>query len=95
MQATSPVGLLSGEHIAMIRRGVSAIVGACDARLQPSIMRSVGSTVTPDGTTVTVYLMRQQSRQLLQDIASTGRLAVVFSEPSTHRTVQVLSLIHI
>jgi hypothetical protein len=32
---------------------------------------------------------RQQSRQLLQDIASTGRLAVVFSEPSTHRTVQV------
>ena len=89
MQATFPVGLLSGEHIAMIRRGVSAIVGACDAGLQPSIMRSVGSTVTPDGATVTVYLMRQQSRQLLQDIASTGRLAVVFSEPSTHRTVQV------
>lgn len=89
MHAPSHVGLLSGEHIAMIGKGVSAIAGTCDAYLQPAVMRAVAGTVTPDGRTVTLYLMRQQSRQLLQDIASTGRLAVVFSEPSSHRTVQV------
>jgi hypothetical protein len=38
-----------------------------------------------------VYLSRSSSRQLIQDIASTGQLAVVFSEPSTHRTVQLKS----
>lgn len=82
-------GLLSGEHIALIAKGVSAIVAACDAGLRPSVMRAVGSTVSPDGACITVYLMRQQSGQLLQDISRSGRLAVVFSEPSTHRTLQV------
>ena len=89
MHAPRHAGLLSPEHVAMIGKGVSAIVGTCDAGLQPSVMRAVAGAVTPDGATITVYLMRQQSRQLLQDIASSGRLAVVFSEPSSHRTVQV------
>ena len=81
--------LLSREHVAMIDKGVSAIVSSCDAQLRPSIMRAVGSAISPDGRVITVYLVCQQSRQLLQDIAATGRVAVVFSEPSTHRTLQV------
>jgi len=49
----------------------------------------VGSTITPDGSEITVFLARSQSRQLLQDLAATGQIAVVFSRPTTHRTVQV------
>ena len=84
--ARSPLG---PEHVAMIARGVSAIVASRDAALRPSLMRAVCSTITPDGSEITVFLARSQSRQLLQDLAATGQVAVVFSQPSTHRTVQV------
>jgi hypothetical protein len=79
---------LPPHFVAMMARGVSVIVASRDARLRPSLMRAVGSRLEADGQ-VTVYLSRPQSRQLLQDIASTGRIAVVFSEPATHRTVQL------
>ena len=81
--------LLDADRIAMVAKGVSAIVASCSVALQPSIMRAVGSHISADGRCVTVYLRRSQSRQLLQDIADTGRIAVVFSEPSTHRTLQL------
>jgi hypothetical protein len=74
--------------LAMMARGVSVIVASRDAALRPSVMRAVGSVVADDGA-ITVFLARRQSRQLLQDLTATGRIAVVFSEPSTHRTVQV------
>lgn len=81
--------LLSPEHVAMIDKGVSAIVASRNAALRPSLMRAVGAAITPDGTQVTVYVARSQSHQLLQDVAATGHVAVVFSEPLSHRTVQV------
>lgn len=84
MAATLPADL-----VAMMARGVSVIVGSRDAKLRPSIMRAVGSRVEANGQDITVYLSRSSSRQLIQDIAATGQLAVVFSEPSTHRTVQL------
>jgi hypothetical protein len=82
-------GFLGPEQIAMIDKGVSAIVASSDALLRPSLMRAVGSAITPDGREVTVWLVRGSARQLLLDIAATGRIAVVFSEPATHRTVQL------
>jgi hypothetical protein len=81
--------MLSAEMVAMVQGGVSTIASSCDAALRPSMMRAMASTITPDGRLVTVYLARKQSRQLLQDIAASGRLAVVFSQPSTNRTLQL------
>jgi hypothetical protein len=80
---------LPPELLAMIARGVSVIVGSRDAALRPSLMRAVGSRVEAGDSGITVYLSRPQSRQLLADVAATGHIAVVFSEPSTHRTVQL------
>jgi hypothetical protein len=80
---------LPPDLLAMMARGVSVIVGSRDAALRPSLMRAVGSRVEADGREITVYLSRPQSRQVIQDIAATGHIAVVFSEPSTHRTVQL------
>ena len=74
---------------AFIAMGVSTIVASRDAQLRPSVMRAVGSSVSADGGEVTVFLSRPQSRQLLQDIAAGGPVAAVFSQPTTHRTVQV------
>ncbi len=73
----------------MMTRGVSTIVGSRDLANRPSIMRAVGSQVSDGGRHITVFLARSQSRQLLQDVAATGEVAVVFSEPATHRTVQL------
>jgi hypothetical protein len=81
--------VLPPDLLAMLERGVSVICASRDADLRPSLMRAVGSRIAEDGRTVTVFLSRGQSRQLLQDLAATGQIAVVFSEPSTHRTVQL------
>ncbi len=81
--------LLAPEHIALIDKGVSAIVASRDAALRPSLMRAVGAGISADGTQVTVFVTRSQSRQLLQDIAAHGEVAVVFSQPSSHRTLQL------
>ncbi len=80
---------LPAEMLAMIDRGVSVIVGSRDAQLRPSLMRAVGGRTGPGDGEITVYLARPQSRQVLQDIAANGRIAVVFSQPSTHRSIQV------
>lgn len=87
--APAPGQLLSPELIDMIDRGVSVIVSSRDAALRPSLMRAVGSRINADGSEITVYLARSQSAQLLQDMAASGRIAVVFSSPSSHRSVQV------
>lgn len=89
MPVDAPRPLLSPEHIAMIGKGVSAIVASRNAAHRPSLMRALGTGISPDGMELTVYVARSQSRQLLQDIAATGRIAVVFSEPMSHRTVQL------
>jgi hypothetical protein len=81
--------LLTPDLLAMMARGVSVIVASRDAALRPSLMRAVGSRVEAGGQEITVYLSRPQSRQLLQDIAATGQIAVVFSAPSTHQSLQV------
>ncbi|MEA3393740.1 MAG: pyridoxamine 5'-phosphate oxidase family protein [Pseudomonadota bacterium] len=82
-------GLLSPEFIALITSGVSTIVASHDASGRPSLMRAVGAATTPDGTRITVYLNRPACPQLLADLQATGQIAVVFSEPFSHRAVQV------
>lgn len=75
----------------MMVKGVSLILSSCDHALNPSVMRAVGSQVEDGGRRIIAYLSRGQSGQLLGDIARSGRLAAVFSQPSTHLTVQFKS----
>lgn len=84
--SASPLGR---DQIAMIAKGVSAIVASRDARLRPSLMRAVGADIAPDGREVTVWLARRSGARVLDDLAARGQIAVVFSEPATHRTVQL------
>lgn len=84
-----PPHLLSPEHVALIDGGISAIAAACGHDQRPSVMRAVGTHITPDGRRITVWLAASQSAELLRQVAETGRLAVVFSQPASHRTVQV------
>jgi hypothetical protein len=87
----TPTPPLKPEFLAMMVKGVSLILSSCDHALTPSVMRAVGCRVEDGGGRITAFLARSQSRQLLADIASSGRLAAVFSQPSTHLTVQFKS----
>jgi hypothetical protein len=87
----TPLPPLKPEFLAMLVKGVSLTLSSCDHALNPSVMRAVGSRIDDGGRRITAYLGRAQSRQLLADIASTGRLAAVFSQPSTHLTLQLKS----
>ena len=82
---------LKPEFLAMLVKGVSLMLSSCDLELTPSVMRAVGSRIDDGGRRITAYLGRAQSRQLLANIAASGRLAAVFSQPSTHLTVQFKS----
>jgi hypothetical protein len=75
--------------IEMIGRGVSVHVASRDERQRPSVMRAVGSDIDPARGVVTVFVSRTQASQLVLDISSTGRVSAVFSEPFSHRTVQL------
>ena len=79
--AVNPPVSLPPDLLAMMERGVSVIAGSCDEQGRTSVMRAVGSTLDDGGRTVTVFLSRRQSRQLLLDVQATGYIAVVFSEP--------------
>jgi hypothetical protein len=91
MSPATPPPLLDEEHAAFIQSGVSIVAASCDARPVPSIGRLTGCRVAADRRRVTVMVSAGQAPQLLADIRANGRIAVVFSRPSTHRSFQLKS----
>lgn len=66
----------------------SIIVATSDATLAPHLMRAVGCRFAPDDR-LAILLTRSGSAPLLADAAANGHIAVVFSRPTTHQTLQV------
>ena len=86
--ALTPPPLIGPEQVALIARRVSIIVGSRDADNRPHVMRAVGCRLSADLRRITVFLAPSSSAQVLADLRSNASIAVVFSEPTTHRTVQ-------
>lgn len=80
--------MLTDDHAAFLQGRISITAASRDARRLPSVVRAAGCRVDRAAGQVTLLLATRQCGQLLADIAATGALAVVFSEPSTHRTLQ-------
>ncbi len=80
--------MLEKEHAAFIQGGVSVNLASCDASGLGSMIRALGCKVLDDGR-VAIFLNRTPCRDLLANIASSGRVASNFSQPSTHRTLQL------
>ena len=64
-------------------------MGTCDANLRPEGTRAVGAVVAPDRTHITVFLNEANSERTLANLAVNPRVAVCFTRPIDHRTVQV------
>lgn len=86
---TTSTAPLDAEHAAFIRGGVSVIVAARDAANETTVSRAVGCRVSDDGRRVTVLLSAAQSGALLANVRANGVIAAVFSEPTTHRAIQL------
>lgn len=68
---------------------ISVQIAACDEHGDTSAVRGLGARVAPDRMRVTVLLARTQAEPVLRMLRANGRIAVVFSQPVTHRTVQI------
>lgn len=72
---------------AFIQGSVSIIAASSDAQCRASLVRALGCRV--DGEQITLFLAASQSAELLADVREYRRIAVVFSRPLTHQTVQL------
>lgn len=87
-EASRP-SLLDDDHAAFIQGGVSVIVTSRNAQLVADVVRGCGCRVSRDRRQVTVLVEPSRAGTLLDDVVANGMVAVVFSQPSTHRTIQL------
>lgn len=80
---------LDAETVAFMQGGVSMHAASCDAKLVANLSRALACRVSSERTRVTVFLLASHSGGMVADFRANGRIAVVFSLPSTHRTIQL------
>ena len=81
--------LLDEANAAFIQSGVSIIAASRDAINMPTVVRALGCWVAPDRRRVKVFVARSQAAALLDGVGATGAIAVVFTQPSSHRAIQL------
>jgi hypothetical protein len=84
-----PVTVLSEELVDFIARGVSVLVGTCDADSAPHAARAVGLQVHDDRRHATVYLPEVTAQHPVTNVAVNARVAVLVSQPVDHRSFQI------
>jgi len=87
--ANGSAALLDAELAGFIQGGVSVVVASRNADLVTDVVRGCGCRVARDRRQVTVLVEAVRGCTLLDDIAANGMIAVVFSQPSSHRTIQL------
>lgn len=87
-RAASPV--LDGEHAAFILLpGISMTAASSGSGNLPRVGRALGCRLSPARDRITVLLAGGQCPDLIEALRASRAIAVVFSQPSTHRTIQV------
>ena len=81
--------LLDAEHADFIQGGVSVVVATRNSDSVPDVVRGCGCRVSKDRRRVTVLVEPARAGSVLDNVAANGMIAVVFSRPSTHRTIQL------
>lgn len=84
--------LVGDAQRALILGHTSIIAATSGQDRAPHLMRAVGCRLSgPDAARlrVSLFLTRSSSQPLLRDVAVNGQIAVVFSEPTTARTLQL------
>jgi hypothetical protein len=80
---------IDSTHLALMRGAASIHVASRNADNVASVARALGCRVADDVSRVTTFLWAAQARDVLADLQDCREVAVVFSRPSTHRTIQL------
>jgi hypothetical protein len=83
--------VLNEKWAAFVQGGVAMVAGSRDANHTPILARAVGCRVSPNRQKVTLLLPGSQAESLITSVRSTGTIAAVFTQPSTHVSVQLKS----
>jgi hypothetical protein len=82
--------VLDVEHAAFVQRpGISITAASRTAANLPQLGRALGCRIAADRRRVTVLVPADQNAALVAALRESRAIAVVFSEPSTHRTIQL------
>lgn len=86
----SPVlPILDAAHAEFIVGGVSINAAACRPGGLPALARAAGCRVADDRCSVTILLGAAAAADLLDGVRRSGAIAAVFSDPLSHRTLQL------
>jgi hypothetical protein len=92
MSKDAPNAGLEQSTVQFLSEGLSIHLGAASDDLQATLVRALGCRVDPDHRRVRVLFPGSRAQPLLAAIRANGRVAAVFSEPETHRTLQIKGL---
>lgn len=82
--------VLDAEHAAFVAGdAISSAVAGRDASNQPSLAKALAIRVRADRRTVEVFVDGERAVGLLRDLRAGSPVAVVCSEPVSHRTIQI------
>lgn len=81
-------GVLTGELVAFCESGVSVVLGVSTVSGQPLVGLGLACHVTSGGK-MRVFLREPANVPLLAAVAGGSAVALTFSEPRTHRSIQV------
>ncbi|HQR69662.1 MAG TPA: pyridoxamine 5'-phosphate oxidase family protein [Burkholderiaceae bacterium] len=81
--------VLDAGVLELLQRRVMVSVASRSSEQVPSVVRCVGFRLFEGTQRLAVFVRTRYSERVLADVRATGLAAVVFSEPSTHRTVQL------
>ncbi|WP_300316999.1 pyridoxamine 5'-phosphate oxidase family protein [Accumulibacter sp.] len=81
--------MIDHDNAAFIQTGVAISLASCGADRVPNNVRALGCKLVDGGQRVAIFLRASQARAVVANIAENGRVAAVFSLPSSNRTLQL------
>ena len=85
--------MLDPKHAAFISKdGISINLASCAEGRLPRLARATGVRLSEDGRRVALLVAGQQYAPLLEAVRESRAVAAVFSQPSTHETIQLKAI---
>lgn len=81
--------LIDDELAGFLQSGISMHAAAVGSGNLAHLARAAGCRVAPDRRSLTVYVVESQARELLDALRANPVVAVAFTKPRSHRTVQL------
>lgn len=75
--------------LALLARPIAISISGRDAGLRPSVCHAYGCRLIDGGRRIRLFVLRDEARQLLADIAANGEVATVYSDVRSFRSLQI------